>query len=101
VTAGDDGAWQGFDAAGARARAGGDLARLPTEGRLPRAALVLATRARGLGDPALGLWRGGRLGGRRRQAGGGGRAAAGAAAGGTPGGRSRVAAATSTTSPRW
>lgn len=82
VRAGEGGAWEGFAAALARARAGPGLDRRPAPGRRSRTDVVLTSGARGLRDNAVGLWRGDSLGGLRVEAASGERAAAGGIAGG-------------------
>jgi hypothetical protein len=81
ASAGEGGAWEGFDATLARAHAGAAPDRQVAEGRPPRTDLALTTGAGGLRDNAVSLWRGDSLGGLRLEAASGERAALGGIAG--------------------
>ncbi len=81
VVAGEGGAWEGFDAGLARARAGLPLARTAGEGRRPRTEVLIANGSNGLRDNGVSLWRGDSLGGLRIEAASGERGGAGGVTG--------------------
>lgn len=68
VSAGEGGAWEGFDAGLAGARAGQSLDHRPGDGWSPRTEVSLANGSNGLRDNAVSLWRGDTLGGLRVEA---------------------------------
>jgi hypothetical protein len=82
VSAGEGGAWEGFEAALGRARAGPGIDGRPGDGRRARTDLTFTSGSNGLRDNAVSLWRGDSLGGLRIEAASGERGAAGGIAGG-------------------
>ena len=82
VSAGEGGAWEGFEAALGRARAGPGFDGRPGEGRRARTDLAFTSGSNALRDNAVSLWRGDSLGGLRIEAASGERGAAGGIAGG-------------------
>ncbi len=81
VSAGEGGAWQGFDAGLAGARAGQGLDQRTGDGWRPRTDVSLANGSNGLHDNGLSLWRGDTLGGLRIEAASGERGPAGGVTG--------------------
>jgi hypothetical protein len=68
VSAGEGGAWEGFDAALAGARARPAFDRPANDRRQPRTDVAIASGANGLRDNAVSLWRGDTLSGLRIEA---------------------------------
>lgn len=81
VSAGEGGAWEGFEAGLARVRAGLPITRTAGDGRRPRTEILIANGSYDLRDNAASLWRGDSLGGLRLEAASGERGVAGGVTG--------------------
>lgn len=77
VGAGEGGAWEGFDGALARARAGRAITQSSGDGLRPRTEVQIVSGSNDLRDNGVSLWRGDSLGGLRIEAASGERGASG------------------------